>query len=149
MTVPNGLAPAPVPTGSALPSHYGEPGWQRRIRRVRRFCSGSTPLQRIVAQWSCCRLWTWHPNVAVKATAAPGYSSAPYPFSNIHDHLHRIYDAFGPQRMFLGTDITRMPCSWRQCVTLFTEELPWLSEDDKELIMGRALCQWLDWSLPE
>lgn len=50
--------------------------------------------------------------------------------------------------MFWGTDITRMPCSWRQCVTLFTEELPWLSEDDKELIMGRALCQWLDWALP-
>lgn len=89
-----------------------------------------------------------HPNVAVKATAAPGYSSAPYPFSNIHDYLHQIYDAFGPQRMFWGTDITRMPCSWRQCVSLFTEELPWLSEDDKELIMGRALCQWLDWPLP-
>ena len=89
-----------------------------------------------------------YPNVAVKATAAPGYSSAPYPFTNIHDYLHQIYDAFGPQRMFWGTDITRMPCSWKECVTLFTEELPWLSESDKELVMGRALCQWLDWSLP-
>jgi len=88
------------------------------------------------------------PNVAIKATGAPSYSSAPYPFSNIHDYLHQVYDAFGPQRMFWGTDITRMPCSWRQCVTLFTEELPWLSEGDKELIMGRALCQWLDWDLP-
>jgi hypothetical protein len=50
--------------------------------------------------------------------------------------------------MFWGTDITRMPCSWKQCVTLFTEELPWLSEQDKELIMGRALCHCLDWDLP-
>ena len=90
-----------------------------------------------------------HPNVAVKATGAPSYSSAPYPFSNIHDYLHQVYDAFGPQRMFWGTDITRMPCSWRQCVTLFTEELPWLSESDKELIMGRALCEWLDWDISE
>ena len=89
-----------------------------------------------------------YPNVAVKATGAPSYSSGPYPFSNIHDYLHQIYDAFGPERMFWGTDITRMPCSWRQCVTLFTEELPWLSEGDKELIMGRALCRWLDWDLP-
>jgi hypothetical protein len=48
--------------------------------------------------------------------------------------------------MFWGTDITRMPCSWRQCVTLFTEELPWLSEPDKEQIMGRAVSKWLDWS---
>jgi hypothetical protein len=50
--------------------------------------------------------------------------------------------------MFWGTDITRMPCSWRQCVTHFTEELPWLSARDKELIMGRALCNWLGWNLP-
>lgn len=90
-----------------------------------------------------------YPNVAVKATGAPSYSSASYPYADIHDHLHRIYDTFGPQRMFWGTDITRMPCSWRQCITLFTEELPWLSEGDKELIMGRALCDWLDWNLPD
>jgi hypothetical protein len=29
-----------------------------------------------------------------------------------------------------------------------TEELPWLTAADKELIMGRALCNWLDWQLP-
>ena len=59
-----------------------------------------------------------------------------------------IYDAFGPRRMFWGTDITRMPCSWKQCVTHFTEELPWLPEPDKELIMGRAMCDWIGWKLP-
>ena len=89
-----------------------------------------------------------YPNVAVKATGAPSYSSEPYPYRNIHPYLRQIYDAFGPQRMFWGTDITRMPCTWRQCVTMFTEELPWLSAKDKELIMGRALCTWLGWKLP-
>jgi predicted TIM-barrel fold metal-dependent hydrolase len=88
-----------------------------------------------------------HPNIAIKASAAPGYSSEAYPFRNIHAHLHAIYDAFGPHRMFWGTDITRMPCSWRQCVTLFTEELPWLSGHDKELVMGQALCKWIGWKL--
>ena len=89
-----------------------------------------------------------YPNVAVKATGAPSYSSEPYPYRNIHPYLRQLYDAFGPARLFWGTDITRMPCSWRQCVTLFTEELPWLSTSDQELIMGRALCAWLDWQLP-
>ena len=89
-----------------------------------------------------------YPNVAVKASGAPSYSSEPYPYRNIHPYLRQIYDAFGPERMFWGTDITRMPCSWRQCVTLFTEELPWLTEHDKDLIMGRALCQWIGWKLP-
>ncbi len=87
------------------------------------------------------------PNVAVKASGAPSYSSQSYPYPNIHDHLHRIYDAFGPDRMFWGTDITRMPCTWKECVSLFTEELSWLTEDDKELIMGRALCKWVGWDL--
>ena len=85
------------------------------------------------------------PNVAVKATGAPGYSSEAYPFPAMHTYLRQIYDAFGPHRMFWGTDITKMPCSWRQCVTMFTEELPWLSEQDKRLVMGEALCAWWGW----
>jgi len=87
-----------------------------------------------------------HPNVAVKATGAPGYCSGPYPFTSMHKYLRQIYDAFGPSRMFWGTDITKMPCSWRQCVTMFTEELPWLPERDKPLVMGQAVCAWWGWS---
>jgi predicted TIM-barrel fold metal-dependent hydrolase len=89
-----------------------------------------------------------HPNVAVKATGAPGYSSEAYPFPTMQTFVRQIYDAFGPQRMFWGTDITKMPCSWRQCVTMFTEEMPWLSESDKELIMGQAVCAWWGWDRP-
>jgi predicted TIM-barrel fold metal-dependent hydrolase len=86
-----------------------------------------------------------HPNVAVKATGAPGYSAEAYPYPIMQGYLHRIYDAFGPHRMFWGTDISKMPCSWRQCVTMFTEELPWLGEADKQLVMGDALCAWWGW----
>jgi predicted TIM-barrel fold metal-dependent hydrolase len=86
------------------------------------------------------------PNVAVKATGAPHYSTQGYPFRNIQDGLHRIFDAFGPKRMFWGTDITRMPCSYRQCVTFFTEELPWLRGKDLEDVMGRGLCSWIGWN---
>jgi predicted TIM-barrel fold metal-dependent hydrolase len=85
------------------------------------------------------------PNVAVKATGVPHYSSEAYPFAALHAYLRQVYDAFGPSRMFWGTDITKMRCSWRQCVTMFTEELPWLTEEDKRLIMGEALCAWWGW----
>jgi predicted TIM-barrel fold metal-dependent hydrolase len=85
------------------------------------------------------------PNVAVKATGAPAYSTQAYPFRNIHDGLHRIFDAYGPKRFFWGTDITRMPCSYRQCVTFFAEELPWLKGKDLEDVMGRGLCAWIGW----
>ena len=86
-----------------------------------------------------------YPNVAVKATGAPGYSTQPYPFKNLHDGLQRIFDAYGPDRFFWGTDITRMPCSYRQCVTMFTEELPWLKDQDLEKVMGRGLARWIGW----
>jgi predicted TIM-barrel fold metal-dependent hydrolase len=88
------------------------------------------------------------PNIAVKATGAPGYSTEVYPFPGMHTYLHQIYDAFGPHRMFWGTDISKMPCSWRQCVTMFTEELPWLNDQDRRLIMGEALCAWWGWARP-
>jgi predicted TIM-barrel fold metal-dependent hydrolase len=87
-------------------------------------------------------------NVAVKATGVPWYSSEPYPFPTMHTFVRQVYDAFGPQRLFWGTDITKMPCSWRQCVTMFTEELPWLSEPDQALIMGQAVCAWWGWDRP-
>jgi hypothetical protein len=44
--------------------------------------------------------------------------------------------------MFCCTYITLMQCSWRQCVTLFTEELPWLKVRDLELVMGKVVCDW-------
>jgi hypothetical protein len=50
--------------------------------------------------------------------------------------------------MFWGTDYSRLPCSYREAITMFTEEIPWFSGEDKEWIMGRGLCEWLGWELP-
>ncbi len=88
-----------------------------------------------------------YPNIAVKASALPLYTTDSYPYRNLHGYIRRAYDAYGPRRLFWGTDYTRMPCTYRQVVTLFTEELPWLTADDKEWIMGRGLCEWIGWKL--
>jgi predicted TIM-barrel fold metal-dependent hydrolase len=88
------------------------------------------------------------PNVAIKLSSAPAYSSAPYPYENISDYLRAIVEMFGARRCFWGTDITRLSCSWAQAVTHFTEHLSWLSDADRSLIMGRALCEWLGWGQP-
>jgi predicted TIM-barrel fold metal-dependent hydrolase len=86
-----------------------------------------------------------HPNIGVKVTGAPGYSAEAYPFPTMQGYVRQIFDAFGPRRTFWGTDITKMPCSWRQCVTMFTEAMPWMTEQDKEQVMGKALCAWWGW----
>ena len=60
---------------------------------------------------------------------------------------HRQVASFTKDELLRGTDITRIPCSWRQCVTPFAEELPWLRGRDRELVMGRAICDWLGWNI--
>jgi len=85
------------------------------------------------------------PNVAAKCSALPCYSTDKYPYPSLHQYIRRAYDAFGPQRLFWGTDISRSPIPYRQHVTLFTEELPWLKGRDLELVMGQAVCDWLGW----
>ena len=85
------------------------------------------------------------PNVAVKATATASMSNEAYPFADTFPYLKTVFEAFGARRFFWGSDYTRMRCSWRECVTMFTEHLDWLSGADKELVMGRAVCDWIDW----
>jgi predicted TIM-barrel fold metal-dependent hydrolase len=73
-----------------------------------------------------------HPNVAVKASGMPSLSTEPYPFRDLHPHIRTLVEAFGPQRTFWGTDLTRMPCTYYECITLFTEHLPWLTGENLE-----------------
>lgn len=86
-----------------------------------------------------------HSNVSVKASAVARYTTEAYPYPGMQERLERIFQAYGPDRFFWGSDISRLPCTYRQAVTLFTEELSWLAPADKELVMGRGLCRWLGW----
>lgn len=85
-------------------------------------------------------------NVAVKATGIPAMATDDYPFASTHDILHRTIDAFGPERTFWGTDITRLRCTWTQAKEMFLDELPWLTGHELELVMGKGLSAWIGWT---
>jgi predicted TIM-barrel fold metal-dependent hydrolase len=89
-----------------------------------------------------------YPNVSVKLSGAPGNSLEPYPFRDMTVYLQRLFDAYGPERCYWGTDITNSfaKASYRQRVTHFTEELSFLSENDKDWVMGRAILARLKWA---
>ena len=89
-----------------------------------------------------------YPNVSVKVSASPGLSRQPYPFRDVTETVKRVFDAYGPQRSYWGTDITNSyaKASYRQRITHFTEELAFLSESDKDWVMGRAILQRLKWA---
>jgi predicted TIM-barrel fold metal-dependent hydrolase len=90
-----------------------------------------------------------HPNVHVKLTLVPVFSTAPYPHKNIQPCIKQLLDAFGPRRCFWGTDasamLQRTSCNYDQCVKLFTEEMDFISAADQEWIMGRGLAECLNW----
>jgi predicted TIM-barrel fold metal-dependent hydrolase len=90
-----------------------------------------------------------YPNVFVKLTSTPSCSSEGYPYRNIHPYLKQLIEAFGPRRCFWGTDLSAMlsrtTCTYPQAVTMFTEEMDFLSGEDLEFVMGRGLAECLRW----
>jgi len=89
-----------------------------------------------------------HPNVSVKLSSAPAYSFDPYPYRDMAPFIERLFDTFGPRRCYWGTDMTNSfaKASYRQRITHFTEELRFLSEEDKDWVMGRAIMARLNWA---
>ena len=88
------------------------------------------------------------PNVSVKLSSAPLMSRQSYPFADMTPHIQALFDAYGPRRCYWGTDITNSfaKATWRQRVTHFTETLTFMSEDDKDWVMGRGLIERLKWA---
>lgn len=84
-------------------------------------------------------------NVSVKLSALPCYVEEDYPFVTTWEWVRRVHAAFGPDRMFWGSDVTRLPCTYAQAVTQFTEAIDFLGPTDREQIMGAALSAWLRW----
>jgi predicted TIM-barrel fold metal-dependent hydrolase len=88
------------------------------------------------------------PNIAVKASSLPSFVTDPYPFHSLHGHIRRVVDAFGPERVFWGSDLSRLSCDYAELKSLFTEELEFLDGEALELVMGRAISEWFGWPLP-
>ena len=84
-------------------------------------------------------------NVSVKATAAPCYSTESHPYPALHPFLRHLHDAFGPERLFWGSDLSRLRGGYPDLVRLFREELDFLSPADVDAVMGGSVLAWLDW----
>ena len=57
----------------------------------------------------------------------------------------RLAGYFGARRMFWGSDLSGLRCSYREAVTMFTDALTCFSADELTWVMGRSISDWLDW----
>jgi predicted TIM-barrel fold metal-dependent hydrolase len=89
-----------------------------------------------------------YPNVSVKLSAAPNYSREPYPFRDLTPHLKRLFEAYGRERCYWGSDMTNGfdKATYPQRIAHFTETLDFLSESDKDWVMGKGLLERLRWA---
>jgi predicted TIM-barrel fold metal-dependent hydrolase len=85
-------------------------------------------------------------NVAVKASALPFNINEDYPFPSLKEALRRVTAVFGAGRVFWGSDISRLPCRYGQWVRFFSEELDFLTEEERRDILGAGIARWLGWS---
>jgi predicted TIM-barrel fold metal-dependent hydrolase len=91
-----------------------------------------------------------HPNIYVKVSAIPGYSTQPFPNLNIAKYVREVVDKMGPQRAFWGTDLTRLlghGLTYTDTVEQFTKHFPF-SAEELEWIMGRGISECLGWEIP-
>jgi len=88
-----------------------------------------------------------YPNVSVKVSSIPNFSSEPYPWRDMHESIKRCFDAYGPRRTYWGTDLTNTlaKATYLQRIEQFTKELSFLSEQDKDWVMGKAILERLNW----
>ena len=86
-----------------------------------------------------------HANVSVKASALPDAVNEPYPFPSVKPALRAVIDEFGAARVFWGSDLSRLPCTYRDLVRFFAEDLDFLSDADRADILGEAILKWISW----
>jgi L-fuconolactonase len=85
-------------------------------------------------------------NVAVKASSAPYYTSESYPFPLMQRAVERVVESFGAERVFWGSDLTRLRCSYAECLEMVRGGCAFLDDRERDLVLGEALVDWLGWA---
>jgi predicted TIM-barrel fold metal-dependent hydrolase len=83
-------------------------------------------------------------NVAVKASALPCATNDPFPFPVAQRCVRLLVDAYGAERVFWGSDLTRLPCSYAEAVRYLAEP-GGLNAGELATVMGTALARFLGW----
>lgn len=89
-----------------------------------------------------------YPGIAVKASALPCFVQEQHPFPSVSEAIYRLVEAFGAERVFFGSDLSRLPVPYAQLADVFINRLPALDEEERALVAGRAIGTWLDWTEP-
>jgi predicted TIM-barrel fold metal-dependent hydrolase len=82
--------------------------------------------------------------VSVKLTSLPLLSREAYPHADVWPHVHRVIEAFGPQRLMWGSDQTVFDHDYGETIDVIRATAE-LGPDDKAQILGTSLRRVWGW----
>ena len=95
------------------------------------------------------RAATAAPNVWFKISGFHHLAADPgaYPHTALQPLVRALYDNVGPRRLVWGSDspVVEQFMTYRQSLDIFREHTPYISADDKALILGGNLARLLAW----
>jgi predicted TIM-barrel fold metal-dependent hydrolase len=87
-----------------------------------------------------------YPRIYVKVSGVPNRSQDAFPFADMHPVVWAIYDAFGPDRMMWAADFTQLTKNtYAECLRVWQEGIPFLTESDRSAILGETAARVLGW----
>jgi predicted TIM-barrel fold metal-dependent hydrolase len=82
-----------------------------------------------------------YPKVFVKISHTWSLSRQKYPFLDAQEHVKRLYDAFGPQRLMWATDwpISEPLCTYAQALSVVRDDMKFLNDEDKQWMLSKTI----------
>jgi L-fuconolactonase len=90
-----------------------------------------------------------YPNVFVKISHTWSISKQPYPWLDAQEHVKRLHQAFGPQRLMWCTDwpVMEAHAKYPQALTVVRDDMKFLNADDKQWMLSKTPQR--VWPFPE
>ncbi len=81
------------------------------------------------------------PRVYVKISHTWSISRQEYPYTDTHEQVKKLYDAFGPQRLMWGTDwpLVENRCGYAKALAVVRDEMKFLNAEDKRWILSGTI----------
>ena len=91
-----------------------------------------------------------YPKVFVKISHTWSLSRQPYPYLDAQEHVRRLHESFGPQRLMWATDwpiVEAAAATYAQALRVVRDEMKFLNDDDKRWMLSRTVER--VWPFPE
>jgi predicted TIM-barrel fold metal-dependent hydrolase len=83
-----------------------------------------------------------YPNVFVKISHTWSLSKQPYPWLDAQEHVKRLHEAFGPERLMWATDwpiIENSHATYAQALTVVRDDMKFLNDDDRRWMLSKTI----------